>query len=806
LKNLESLKKTAEEIKRDDTNVDEIIGKMGTNVATNISASVDTKMERLRLDLLKAFETFSMTSNKSITQEIVLKCEKLVFEGRIIATSYEILKSLHFKSITSREAIIKDAHISTFEWLYDGPNTEIGQETQFVNWLQQGTGVYWISGKAGAGKSTLMKHLVHDPRTKSNLKTWAGKANLVIASHFFWSGGNSMQKSQIGLLQSLLYQLLKQCPELAPRICPRRWIRVDKYEQDPNNFDPWTLQELSDTFNRLSDQKDISTRFCLLVDGLDEYDIKDGEHSGLINVLQDLARNDHIKLCVSSRPWNVFNKAFSGTNTQRLVLQNYTKCDIERYVKDQLEEDTRFSTLSHQDDSYYQLITEIVDKSNGVFLWVFLVVRSLLRGLTDDNDMTALLVRLSHLPADLEDYFRQMLDSVEDVYQVETAQILLIALTAKEDLATITLTTLAQVMKAPCYAIDMDLRTKPINDFESIADAITVHINARCKDILEPYMNTNAPEFLARKIGFLHRSARDFLQTNKIQTLLHSRVPKNFDPRTTLCSLYLGQIKSLPLVIHSFWSMGFENIEPMIYRMLHYAREVEKHSGSSPIMLLDELRNTLLQRSNELEVLPNLQHYFLGWSVHSLRRFFNAANFANLIVHGGLGLYLDYLLQREPALDKDALLRHSLRFDSGRYTKREVDMSMVRSLLRQGADSNAAWPYFVKNFVNNIDERFPKSHEESVSEICKVMLEHGADPQCKPSTESSTAAESIRRRFQGNESLQSVLGAAVGRRPIHMKTRPLHWKIKQKVRAAWTRLRISDASEDILTLPLSKQR
>lgn len=208
-----------------------------------------------------------------------------------------------------------------------------------------------------------------------------------------------MQESQMGLLQSLLYQVLKQCPDLAPRICPRRWIRVDKYEQDPNNFDPWTLQELTDTFKRLSDQKDLLTRFCLLVDGLDEYDTKDGEHSDLINILQDLARNDHIKLCVSSRPWNIFNKAFRGNGTPNLVLQDYTKCDIKRYVKDQLEEDIRFSNLRDQDESH--LITEIVEKSNGVFLWVFLVVRSLLRGLTDDNDMTTLLVRLSHLPSDL---------------------------------------------------------------------------------------------------------------------------------------------------------------------------------------------------------------------------------------------------------------------------------------------------------------------------------------------------------------------------------------------------------------------
>jgi hypothetical protein len=772
---------------------------MATTVATNITTRVDNKIERLRLDLLKAFEALNKTRNPDTVHEIVLGCDKLVSEGQTIATTYEILRTLRFKTIKSREAIIKDAHTSTFEWLYDGPDTEVGQQTQFLDWLQRGNGIYWVSGKAGSGKSTLMKYLFHDTRIRHYLQIWAGEANFVLAGYFFWSGGNLMQKSQIGLLQSILYQILKQCPDLARRICPLRWIRVNQHKQDLDDFDPWTLEELTETLGRLADNKDLSTRFCLLVDGLDEYDTKNGEHSDLIKLLQGLARNDYIKLCVSSRAWNVFNKAFNNNSTPKLVLQDYTKSDIERYVKDQLGDDVRFSSLQQQDASYDQLVREIVNKSNGVFLWVFLVVRSLLRGLTDDNDMKTLLVRLRALPADLKAYFRQMLDSVEDVYQVETAQILLIALSAREDLPTVTLTVIRQILKEPNYAIEMELRTISMQNFDSIADSIIVHVNARCKDILESYVNPNAPDFLARKIGFLHRSARDFLRTKDIQALLHSRVPKDFDARHALCSLYLGQIKSLPLVFHSFRSIGFENIEPMIYHMLFYAREVEIHNGSSPIILLDELRIILLRRSQELKSLHNLQHYSLDWSVHRLRRFFDPENFANLVVHSGLTLYLGYLLNREPSLQKDPLLEQSLRFDSGRYTKSEVDISMIHFLLSRGANPNAAWSYFVEKFVNNIDNRFPNSYEESVSKICKAMLEYGADPYCKPSAGAPTAAESIRIRFQDNESLQSILEVVVKKTPRYMKTVSFHRRMKKKVQASWKSIRNPDISKESKT-------
>jgi hypothetical protein len=76
------------------------------------------------------------------------------------------------------------------------------------------------------------------------------------------------------------------------------------------------------------------------------------------------------------------------------------------------------------------LIKDIVDKAQGVFLWVYIVVRSLLRGLTDDNDIAMLHLRVKKLPADLETFFKQIFDTVEDVYLEQTAQIFQIAVYA----------------------------------------------------------------------------------------------------------------------------------------------------------------------------------------------------------------------------------------------------------------------------------------------------------------------------------------------------------------------------------------
>jgi len=146
--------------------------------------------------------------------------------------------------------------------------------------------------------------------------------------------------------------------------------------------------------------KELSTaKFCFFVDGLDEYD---GEEADIIKVLQDLALCSNLKICVSSRLWNAFEKAFGNRHEKKLLLQEFTRDDIRLYVEETLKESESFLELAGQDSRYQQLIEDIVERASGVFLWVYLVVRSLLRGLTDDNSIALMRMRLDTLPVHLE--------------------------------------------------------------------------------------------------------------------------------------------------------------------------------------------------------------------------------------------------------------------------------------------------------------------------------------------------------------------------------------------------------------------
>ena len=134
-----------------------------------------------------------------------------------------ILSQLWFESLPDRQDRIVKAYRGTCGWIFDDPKDGSKLWTNFADWLQNGQGLYWISGKAGSGKSTLLKYLWAHPRTHIYLQKWSGSLPLRVAEFFFWSCGDEIQRSEIGLLQCLLYRLLSQEPNIIPRLFPERW-------------------------------------------------------------------------------------------------------------------------------------------------------------------------------------------------------------------------------------------------------------------------------------------------------------------------------------------------------------------------------------------------------------------------------------------------------------------------------------------------------------------------------------------------------------------------------------------------------
>jgi hypothetical protein len=101
---------------------------------------------------------------------------------------------------------ISDPLDDTMKWLFSEDETPTFKPTGLSEWLAEGSGFFWINGKAGSGKSTLMKTISSSERSEDLLKQWAKGRRLLKPRFFFHNRGTSpLQKSKTGLFQSLLF-------------------------------------------------------------------------------------------------------------------------------------------------------------------------------------------------------------------------------------------------------------------------------------------------------------------------------------------------------------------------------------------------------------------------------------------------------------------------------------------------------------------------------------------------------------------------------------------------------------------------
>jgi hypothetical protein len=107
----------------------------------------------------------------------------------------------------------------------------------------------------------------------------------------------------------------------------------------------------------------------------------------------------------------VFEEAFKHSLT--LQLQDLTYADIVRYVDERLNNNGRWVQLQQIDTKNAEALKkELVAMANGIFLYVKLVVTSLLNGLSNHDEILDLFKRLRSLPRGLEALYDHMLSVV----------------------------------------------------------------------------------------------------------------------------------------------------------------------------------------------------------------------------------------------------------------------------------------------------------------------------------------------------------------------------------------------------------
>lgn len=283
---------------------------------------------------LTAFKDVSVPGDVQLDkmEPLTSNMAKLCLKGQRLALEQHIITSLDFDHRGQREMTLSFAHTDTFRRVSETPSDVTTVPGKFAKWLREGSGVFWASGKPGSGKSTFMKHIsdiTGNKHTQAALSHWAGSKQLVVVSYYFWSAGRNLQKPSTAFcaLSCMIY-LRKYLAQLAMYVCGQRWeggrSAVSK---------EWSLSELQDCLQKLSEKNDLQSRFCLFIDGLDEYE---GDHHDICQMLLALCKSANFKMCVSSRPWNVFERELGKEVLQKLYIHDPTKDDIRKYVTDRL--------------------------------------------------------------------------------------------------------------------------------------------------------------------------------------------------------------------------------------------------------------------------------------------------------------------------------------------------------------------------------------------------------------------------------------------------------------------------------------
>jgi hypothetical protein len=310
---------------------------------------------------------------------------------------------------------VETAFGGTFDWIW------LNEELSFTNWLQHGPGIFWVSGKPGSGKSTIMKYLAQHPRTYETLLVSNNNAMgqiPIITIHFFDYKGTAMNRSLEGLLRSLLWQIISQNPIVGNAV----FLAFEDMKRKQGSIN-WSKAKLLTVFKRII-QEMWSFPLCIFVDALDEYvnpqsNTSQDSYTEVAEFFRNLTLTmpSTTRLCLASRFSAEFSYQFGGF--PRFLLQHHTTDDIKAYACSKFAD-----MISQEEPSYHILVNHVVQEAQGIFQWVRLVCEVILRCWRRKESLQRLQQRLHEMPKALGDLYQRILDELDDAERVEAGLIL----------------------------------------------------------------------------------------------------------------------------------------------------------------------------------------------------------------------------------------------------------------------------------------------------------------------------------------------------------------------------------------------
>ncbi|CAH0023923.1 unnamed protein product [Clonostachys rhizophaga] len=427
----------------------------------------------------------------------------------------------------------------TCEWI-----TSTGEYTQ---WMQSTSGLLWILGGPGKGKTFLSIYL-------TEILNKAGSTLI----YFFCDNKLSSRNKGSAVLRGIMHQLIERHPKLVKHLV-RHWQL-----QGSELFSDTGFESLWRIFQSMVENLKGSELYCVL-DGLDECD----EHSlhQLLRKIESLF-NKHggkqtLKLIVVSRRYpNCLGNAL-GSFTQISLdsaHKNNVKSDIYSYIAIRLADLTKKRSIPQ---SLANHIGETFrEKSQGTFLWVSFMMEDFHK-----KSVASIEKALDSLPCGLDEVYERILLQIQPENMAIIADILnWVALSSKP-------LKVAQLAEAVGIQASEHLSRNQIclYHIETCGHLLQVHDNGSSllsQDRIENEKSTfNSTQKYSSTVTLVHQSAKDFLtqQTvpQKIKSFqVHEARGNLFIMERLLNSMQRDWIRVLP-------ELGFQPYTS--YSLLYYA-------------------------------------------------------------------------------------------------------------------------------------------------------------------------------------------------------------------------------------------
>ncbi|EMR87314.1 putative nacht domain protein [Botrytis cinerea BcDW1] len=285
------------------------------------------------------------------------------------------------------DRIHKKRHDKTCEWM--------AREHQFKNWMENNTEdpCLWLHGKPGSGKSVICSYIIQTLIERPGLTT----------CYYYCdsrSSGNVCQQ----ILKTVAVQLLRQHHEISTLVANEFVYRgVDCTMTQLRTLVPQLLQTVA------------STR--IVVDGLDECSKED--QKVILKELRSICIGPALQCKI------LFSSRKEAHIRQKLLKQPHIALDSRQEVNQDIQSYLKYK-VSKLDTSDQDLLSRIentlMEKANGMFLWVRLVLGELKFCYSDE----ALEKTVMSLPKGLKAAYGRILDRIMDPSNPETARFMAI--------------------------------------------------------------------------------------------------------------------------------------------------------------------------------------------------------------------------------------------------------------------------------------------------------------------------------------------------------------------------------------------